>query len=89
VLVFCSLFLIIISALFAVTSVSVCVLLDSTTLWHLPLHIPAWACVCTICLWFQCLRLCIFSNENMHKLYHVSLNIRSSPKRGIPTISDQ
>ena len=56
------LFLIIISGLFAVTSLSLCVLLDSTTLWHLPLHTLAWACVCIICLWFQCLRLCILSS---------------------------
>ena len=34
--------------------------------------------VCTICLWFQCLRLCILSNANVYKLYRVSLNIRSS-----------
>ena len=45
--VFSFLFLIIISGLFAVTSL--CVLLDSTTLWHLPLHTLAWACVFTIC----------------------------------------
>jgi hypothetical protein len=29
-----------------------CVLLDSTTRWHLPLHTLVWACVCTICLPF-------------------------------------
>ena len=41
--VFSFLFLIIISGLFAETSL--CVLLDSTTLWHLPLHTLAWTCV--------------------------------------------
>jgi hypothetical protein len=45
--VFSVLFLIIISGMFAVTSA--CVLLNSTTLWHLHLHILAWAYVCTIC----------------------------------------
>ena len=30
--------------------------------------------VCTIYLLFQCLGLCILSNANVHKLYHVSLN---------------
>ena len=75
--VFSFLFLIIMSGLLAVT---LCVPLDSTTLWHLPLHTLAWACVCTICLWFQFLRLCILSSANAYKLYRVSLNIRSSPK---------
>ena len=50
-----------------------CVLLDSTTLWRHPLHTLAWACVCTSCLSFQYLRLWIFSNANVHKLYRVSL----------------
>ena len=65
------LFLIILSGLFAVTSLSVClsvclsVLLDSTTLWLLPLHTLASACVCTICLWFQCLRFCILSSADV------------------------
>ena len=76
---FSFLFLIIISGLFAVTSLSVCVLLDSTTLWHLPLHTLAWVCVCTICLRFHCLRFCVLSNANVYKLYRVSLNIRSLP----------
>ena len=70
--IFSLLFLIIISGLFAVTSL--CVLLDSTTLWHLPLHTLACACVCTICLWFQCLRLCILTSANVYKLC-VSLNV--------------
>jgi hypothetical protein len=43
---------------------SVCVLHDSATL---PV---AWACVCTICLSFQCLGICIFSNANVCKLYY-------------------
>ena len=78
--VFSFLFLIIISGLFC-CNFTVCVLLDSTTLWHLPLHTLAWVCVC-ICLWFHCLRLCILSNGNVYTLYRVSLNIRSSPKMG-------
>ena len=45
-----------------------------------------WACVCTIYLWFQCLRLCILSNANVCILYRVSLNIRPSPKWGIPRL---
>ena len=52
--------------------------------------LSAWVCVCsTICLWFQCLRLCILSSANVYKLYRVSLNIRSSPKWGIPRLSVQ
>jgi hypothetical protein len=38
-------------------------------------------CVCTICLLFQCLELCILCNVNVvHELYRVWLSIRSSPK---------
>jgi hypothetical protein len=40
-------------------------------------------CVCTICLLFQSLGLCILSNVNVHILYCVSLSIHSSPKWGI------
>jgi hypothetical protein len=40
-------------------------------------------CVYTICLSFQCLRLCILSNANVYKLYRVSLSIHSSPKWSI------
>jgi len=85
--VFSFLFLIIISSLLAVTSQSVYTAWFH--LWHLPLHTLAWACVCVciICLWFQYLRLCILSNANVYKLYHISLNIRSSPKWGIPRLS--
>ena len=38
-------------------------------MWHLLLQRLAWACVCTICLWFQCLTLCILSSANVCKLY--------------------
>jgi hypothetical protein len=57
--------------------------------WHLPLHTLVWACVFTICLPFQCLRLCILSNANVYILYRASLNIRSSPKLSIPKLSGQ
>jgi hypothetical protein len=85
--VFSFVFLIIISGLFAVTFL--CVPLDSTTLWHLPFHTLAWACVCTIFLWFECLRLCILSNANINKLCCISLNIHSLPKWGTPRLSGQ
>jgi hypothetical protein len=30
----------------------------------------AWACVCTTCLSFQCVRLCILSNANYYYYYY-------------------
>jgi len=81
------LFLIIISGIFAVTSLSVYCLIPQHC--DISLFIHWFGHVCTICLWFQCLRLCILSNANVYKLYRVSLNIRSSPKWGIPRLSCQ
>jgi hypothetical protein len=76
-------FLILISGLFAVTSLSVYVTLDSITLSHLHVHILVLVCVFTIFLSFRCLVLCILNNVNVRQLYRVSLSIRSSPKWGI------
>ena len=61
---------------FSVTSL--CVPLDSIAVSHLHVHIHVW-----VCLSFWCLVLCISNNVNLHKLYHVSLSIHSSPKWGI------
>ena len=58
--VFSFLLLIIISGLFAVTSLSVC-----TAWFHNTATSPSSYTVCTICLWFQCLRLCILSSANV------------------------
>jgi len=68
---FSLLFLIIVSGLFAVTSLSLC-----TAHFHNTLIVPCsytglGMCVCTICLSFQCQELCILSNETVHA--HVSL----------------
>ena len=85
--VFSFLFLIIISGLFAVTSLSVC-----TAWFHNTVTSPASYTglgMCAICLRFQCQRLCKLSSVNVYKLYRVSLNIRSSPKWGIPRLSGQ
>jgi hypothetical protein len=59
---------------------SVCVCCSIPQHWHLPVHTLAWAWVCTICLSFQCLRGCILSYANVHKLYRVSLSIHASPR---------
>jgi 1,4-dihydroxy-2-naphthoate octaprenyltransferase len=46
-------------------------------------------CVCTICLSFQCLRLCIFNNADVYTDYRFSLNTRSFPKWGKLSIGVQ
>jgi len=84
-----SLFLIVISGLFAVTSLSVCTAWFHNTATSPSSYTGLGMCVCTICLWFQCLRLCILSNANVYRLYRVSLNVRSLPKWGIPRLSGQ
>jgi len=89
---FSLLFLIIISGLFSMTSLSVCTL-NSITLSHLD---KCWrtglcvcvcacvcVCVCTICLPFQC-RVCyILDKIHVHRLYRVSLITYYSPLCGI------
>ena len=85
--VFSFLFLIIISGLFAVTSLSVCCFI-LLILQHcnISLFIHWLGHVCVPFVSFQCLMLCILSNANVHKLYRLSLSIRSSPKWGIPRL---
>jgi hypothetical protein len=46
-------------------------------------------CVHSIWLLFLCLGLCIFSNANVHRLYHISLSIHSSPKWSILRLGGQ
>jgi hypothetical protein len=81
------LFLITISGLFAVPSLSVCTPSFHNTVTSSCSHTGFGACVCVcVCanyLSFRCLMLCISNNVNVHQLYHVSLIIHSSPKWGI------
>ena len=71
--VFSFLFLSIISGLFAITSVCVCVCVYCLIPQHcdIPLfvhwlgHMCVCVCVYTICLWFQCPKLCVLSSANV------------------------
>jgi hypothetical protein len=91
--IFSYLFLIIISGLFALTSLSVC-----TPWFHNPVtsscsHTGACVCVCvcvcTIYPSFRCPVLCILSNVNAHHLYRVSLSVHSSPGWGTLKLGGQ
>ena len=80
------LFLIIISGLFALTSLSVC-----TAWFHNTVTSPSSYTGLGMCVHHLSVvsMLCISSSANVYKLYRVSLNIRSSPKWGIPRLSGQ
>jgi len=69
---FSFLFLIIISGLFAVTSLSGCTAAFHNTVTSHHSLVCVCVCVCAICLSFRCLEICILSNANVHKLYRVS-----------------
>jgi hypothetical protein len=46
-------------------------------------------CVCTICLSFRCLGLCILTFTNVYKLYRVSLSTQSFTKWGSVKLDGQ
>ena len=80
---FLFLFLISISGLFAITSLSECTAWFRNTVTFCCSYTGSCVCVCACCLSFQCLGLCILSNTNLYILYSVSVSITSSPKWSI------